>query len=139
MPVGEEALWASGLAAFQAVLVATDWHPPVFRSSQSTQVGTPTCLQSTAAIPLPPLVATGLAGPTLVIEVGPHTHFSNVLPAGRTLCGVAWAPGAHATDGTVFAFGRWRSHGLLERWPSDAWPSLSRNPCLTIDVGSTSP
>ena len=58
------------------------------------------------------------AGPiwpaSLVIATGTTTRCSSSLPAGKERCGVAWAPGAQATDGPGVAFGRWHTDRLLD-------------------------
>ena len=64
----------------------------------------------------------------LVIEVGPHTHFSSSLPAGREQCGV---PGLLEPGNERAAVGLWaRTTGstdaMLVSWASDACPSDSR-------------
>ena len=88
---------------------APGWHPPAFHTFREH------AWPHAAMLPVHGADTFGAFGryggptwpPTLVIEVGTHTHFSRSRPAGLDQCGVPWAPGAQGTDGAVFAFGRW--------------------------------
>ena len=71
-------------------------------------------------------------GQTSRNRTGAHAPFSRFWPAGQNQCGVAWAPGAQATDGAAVVFGRGHTarrtecDGLGQR----CWPSPVRIPFL---------